>query len=41
MDYEVIESDKELWEGYEAWLDQQAEFYEYQRTVECHMGVSL
>lgn len=53
MDYEVIESDKELWEGYkdwcdqrneeeyEAWCNQQADAYEYQRMVECYHGVSL
>ena len=45
MDYEAIESDKELWQGYEAWLDEQADLYEYQTMIEHSsdqvFGVSL
>jgi len=26
---EVLELDETLWEGYEAWLDEQAERYDY------------
>jgi len=31
---EVIELDEILWEGYEAWLDEQADLAEYDRMVE-------
>lgn len=29
-----VETERELWEGYEAWLDEQADRFEYQRMVE-------
>lgn len=32
---DVIELEKELWEGYEQWLDEQADLYDY----ECGLGV--
>ena len=45
MDYEAIESDKELWEGYEAWLDEQAALNYFQWMVKHSydqvFGVSL
>jgi hypothetical protein len=31
---EVLELDETLWEGYEAWLDEQADRADYERTVE-------
>ncbi len=31
---EVLELDETLWEGYEAWLDEQAERAAYERMVE-------
>jgi hypothetical protein len=29
-----VETERELWEGYEAWLEQQADRAEYERMVE-------
>lgn len=31
---DVLELDETLWEGYEEWLDEQADRYEYERMVE-------
>jgi hypothetical protein len=31
---DVLEHDETLWEGYEAWLDEQADRAEYERMVE-------
>lgn len=29
-----VEAERELWEGYEAYLDEQADRYEYERGLE-------
>jgi hypothetical protein len=29
-----VETERELWEGYEAWLDEQADLNDYERSLE-------
>lgn len=31
---EVLDLEKELWEGYEEWLEEQADRYDYERGLE-------